>query len=98
DGCPRYDAQVLEGISAKASPLWMQMRLMAMGIRPIDLVVDITNYVMLEWGQPLHAFDADKIAGSTIVVRQGFEGEQLVTLDGQTRMLDGEMMVIADPE
>ncbi|WP_067619652.1 phenylalanine--tRNA ligase subunit beta [Alicyclobacillus acidiphilus] len=98
DGCSRYDAQVLEGIASKPSPLWMQMRLMAMGIRSIDLVVDITNYVMLEWGQPLHAFDADTIADSTIVVRQAREGEVLVTLDGQSRTLTGDMIVIADPD
>lgn len=98
DGCPRYDAQVLEGIQSKSSPLWMQMRLMAMGIRSIDLVVDITNYVMLEWGQPLHAFDSDTIADSTIIVRQARNAEVLVTLDGQSRSLSDEMIVISDPD
>ncbi|GMA56311.1 hypothetical protein GCM10025858_08140 [Alicyclobacillus sacchari] len=96
--CPRYETQVLDGIQQVASPLWMQMRLVAMGIRTIDLVVDVTNYVMLEWGQPLHAFDADSIAQSRIVVRQARDGEALVTLDGQQRMLTRDMIVISDPE
>ncbi|SIT07392.1 phenylalanine--tRNA ligase subunit beta [Alicyclobacillus vulcanalis] len=96
--CPRYEAQLLEGIERRETPLWMKMRLVAMGVRSIDLVVDITNYVMLEWGQPLHAFDADAIAEATIVVRQAREGERLVTLDGQERILTPDMMVIADPE
>ncbi|WP_304458310.1 phenylalanine--tRNA ligase subunit beta [Alicyclobacillus sendaiensis] len=96
--CPRYEAQVLEGIAVRETPLWMKMRLLAMGVRSIDLVVDVTNYVMLEWGQPLHAFDADAIAQGTIVVRQAREGERLVTLDGQERALTPDMIVIADPE
>ncbi|GLG02194.1 phenylalanine--tRNA ligase subunit beta [Alicyclobacillus hesperidum subsp. aegles] len=96
--CPRYEAQVLDGINQTSSPLWMQMRLIAMGIRTIDLVVDVTNYVMLEWGQPLHAFDADSIAQSQIVVRQAHDGEELVTLDGQKRTLNRDMIVISDPE
>ncbi|WP_206832618.1 phenylalanine--tRNA ligase subunit beta [Alicyclobacillus fructus] len=96
--CPRYEAQLLEGAEVRETPLWMKMRLLAMGIRSIDLVVDVTNYVMLEWGQPLHAFDADAIAERTIVVRQAREGERLVTLDGQERALTPEMIVIADPE
>lgn len=95
--CARYDAQVLEGLQSVPSPLWMQMRLMAMGIRSIDVIVDVTNYVMLEWGQPLHAFDADSIAEGTIVVRQANEGETLVTLDGQSRALNVGMIVISDP-
>lgn len=98
DGCPQYEAQVLRGVDARPSPLWMQMRLMAMGVRSIDVVVDVTNYVMLEWGQPLHAFDAEAIADSHIVVRQAVAGETLVTLDGQTRQLDEEMIVIADTQ
>ena len=97
-GCPRYEAQLLEGADVRETPLWMKMRLLAMGVRSIDLVVDVTNYVMLEWGQPLHAFDADAIAQGTIVVRQAREGERLVTLDGQERVLTPDMIVIADPE
>ncbi|MFD1676937.1 phenylalanine--tRNA ligase subunit beta [Alicyclobacillus fodiniaquatilis] len=97
DRCARYDAQMLTDLSAVSAPLWMQMRLMAMGVRPIDVIVDVTNYVMLEWGQPLHAFDAAAIADETIVVRQAADAEQLVTLDGQTRILDEDMLVIADP-
>ncbi|ACV59138.1 phenylalanine--tRNA ligase subunit beta [Alicyclobacillus acidocaldarius] len=96
--CPRYEAQLLEGVEVRETPLWMKMRLLAMGVRSIDLVVDVTNYVMLEWGQPLHAFDADAIAHATIVVRQAREGERLVTLDGQERALTPDMIVIADPE
>lgn len=98
DRCARYDAQVLHGLEATPSPLWMQMRLLAMGVRPIDVIVDVTNYVMLEWGQPLHAFDAGAIAEGKIVVRQAVDGEALETLDGQTRTLDCDMLVISDPE
>ncbi|AEJ44154.1 phenylalanine--tRNA ligase subunit beta [Alicyclobacillus acidocaldarius] len=96
--CPRYEAQLLDGADIRETPLWMKMRLLAMGVRSIDLVVDVTNYVMLEWGQPLHAFDADAIAHGTIVVRQARDGERLVTLDGQERVLTSDMIVIADPE
>ncbi|WAH43619.1 phenylalanine--tRNA ligase subunit beta [Alicyclobacillus fastidiosus] len=95
--CVRYDALVLGNVGSVPSPLWMQMRLMAMGVRPIDVIVDVTNYVMLEWGQPLHAFDAGTIAESTIVVRQARPGETLITLDGVERHLDEDMLVIADP-
>jgi len=94
--CARYDAQVLESLQKLPSPLWMQMRLMAMGIRPIDNIVDVTNYVMLEWGQPLHAFDFEEIHQSTIIVRQGSAGERMITLDGDDRPLTADMIVIAD--
>ncbi len=96
--CSRYEAQAFQGVSTGPSPMWMQNRLMAMGVRPINLPVDITNYVMLEWGQPLHAFDLDQVREHTIVVRQGRAGEQLVTLDGETRELNSETIVISDPE
>ncbi|MCL6454417.1 MAG: phenylalanine--tRNA ligase subunit beta [Alicyclobacillus sp.] len=98
DGCPRYDARVLEGLNDGPSPIWMQMRLLAMGVRPIGCIVDVTNYVMLEWGQPLHAFDLDQVHDRTIVVRQAEEGEELVTLDGIPRRLSADTIVIADPD
>ncbi|WDL96161.1 phenylalanine--tRNA ligase subunit beta [Alicyclobacillus sp. ALC3] len=94
--CSRYEAQVLTGLGQGAAPLWMQMRLLAMGVRPISLIVDVTNYVMLEWGQPLHAFDLDQVHERTIVVRQGRVGEQIVSLDGETRELTEDTIVIAD--
>ncbi len=96
--CPRYSARLIEGVKIGPSPFWMQQRLAAAGIRPISNVVDVTNYVMLETGQPLHAFDFKKIAESTIVVRRAKPGESLETLDGVSRQLDEEMLVIADPE
>lgn len=94
--CPRYSARLIEGVKIGPSPFWMQQRLAAAGVRPISNVVDVTNYVMLETGQPLHAFDFEKIAEGTIVVRRAKSGEKLVTLDGITRSLDEEMLVIAD--
>ncbi|MGM0419609.1 MAG: phenylalanine--tRNA ligase subunit beta [Bacillota bacterium] len=94
--CPRYTARVIEGIQIGPSPDWMQRRLQAVGIRPINNVVDITNYVMLEYNQPLHAFDYDKLEDNKIIVRQAREDESLITLDGQERQLDPEVLVIAD--
>ncbi|ATY85495.1 phenylalanine--tRNA ligase subunit beta [Kyrpidia spormannii] len=94
--CRRYMAQVIEGARQASSPLWMQMRLLAAGIRPIDAIVDATNYVMLELGQPLHAFDFDQVKGGHIRVRTGHPGERLRTLDGVERTLDPSMIVIAD--
>ncbi len=96
DLCPRYTARYLMNVMVKASPLWMQNRLRNCGLRPINNVVDITNYVLLELGHPLHAFDAALLEDEKIVVRRAKEAEELVTLDGVTRKLNSKMLVIAD--
>ncbi|WP_339301826.1 phenylalanine--tRNA ligase subunit beta [Paenibacillus sp. FSL K6-2441] len=96
--CSRYAVRYIADVKVGPSPLWMQNRLMAAGIRPISNIVDITNYVMLEYGQPLHAFDADKIAGGMLGVRQAKAGEKLVTLDGQERELEAGALLIVDGE
>ncbi|SDS13655.1 phenylalanyl-tRNA synthetase beta subunit [Paenibacillaceae bacterium GAS479] len=98
DECPHYSARYIKHVTVAPSPLWLQNRLMAAGIRPINNIVDVTNYVMLEYGQPLHAFDADRVAGGEIIVRLAREGEELETLDGQLRKLQPHMLVIADGE
>lgn len=94
--CKRYFTKVIKNIKVKESPLWIQTRLMEAGVRPINNIVDITNYVMLEFGQPLHAFDLDKIEGKKIVVRNAKSGETLKTLDESVRKLDESTLVIAD--
>ncbi|HOS03956.1 MAG TPA: phenylalanine--tRNA ligase subunit beta, partial [Candidatus Hydrogenedentes bacterium] len=96
DLCPRYIGRVLHGVKIGPSPEWLQQRLIAAGQRPISNIVDITNYVMLETGQPLHAFDHDKLNERRIVVRTARPGETLETIDGQPRRLTEEMLVIAD--
>jgi phenylalanyl-tRNA synthetase beta chain len=98
DLCPRFTARVFENVRIAQSPPWLKARLSAAGQRPINNVVDITNYAMLLTGQPLHAFDLDRIAGGRLVVRRAQEGEGVQTLDGQTRTLDAEMVVIEDAE
>lgn len=98
DLCQRFTARVFEGVEIGPSPPWLKARLMASGQRPISNVVDITNYVMLLTGQPLHAFDLDRVAGQSLTVRLARRGEQLQTLDGQTRMLDEQMLVIDDAD
>jgi phenylalanyl-tRNA synthetase beta chain len=97
DLCPRYCAQVFE-VRIGPSPEWLRDRLDAAGVRPINNIVDVTNYVMLEMGQPMHAFDLDRLAGGAIVVRRARPGERMRTLDGVERTLDAEMLVIADAE
>ena len=97
DLCPRFAVRVLKNIKVKPSPDWMQNRLRACGVRPISNVVDVTNYVMLELGQPMHAYDYDMVAEHTLIVRRAAEGEKLMTLDGQERLLDSSMITISDP-
>jgi phenylalanyl-tRNA synthetase beta chain len=97
DLCRRYTLRVIDGVRVAPSPAWMRSRLRAAGLRPISNVVDITNYVLWELGHPLHAFDAGGVTDATIIVRRAQTGERFVTLDGQTRMLDDSMLVIADP-
>ncbi len=98
DLCPRYCARVVKNIRLAPSPEWMQRRLASVGIRPINNVVDITNYVMEEYGQPMHAYDLDTVAGRRIVVRRAAHGEKFVTLDGQERSLDEDVLMICDGE
>ena len=96
--CPRYTARVVKNIKIGPSPEWMQRRLASVGIRPINNLVDITNYVMEEYGQPMHAYDLDTIAGREIVVRRAEDGEKFVTLDGQEREMDSSVLMICDGE
>jgi phenylalanyl-tRNA synthetase beta chain len=98
EDCPFYAAQVVHNLKVGPSPQWMQNRLISAGIRPINNIVDITNYVMLETGQPLHAFDYDQISGGQIGVRRAHEGEQIVTLDGVVRTCDPDMLLITNGE
>jgi phenylalanyl-tRNA synthetase beta chain len=96
--CPRFTARVFSNVRIAPSPLWLKARLMAAGMRPINNVVDITNYAMLLTGQPLHAFDLDRVAGGRLTVRRANDGERVQTLDGQTRELDAETVVIDDDQ
>jgi phenylalanyl-tRNA synthetase beta chain len=96
DLCPHYTARVFRNVKIGPSPDWMQRRLTAVGLRPINNIVDITNYILFEMGQPLHAFDLDKIAGQQINVRRAKAGEKITSLDGHERPLSPEMLVIAD--
>ena len=94
--CPRYMAIVLDNIKVESSPLWMQKRLLSYGVRPINNIVDITNFVMLEYGQPMHAFDYDKISGKKIIIRRAKNNEKIIALDDNEYKLNSEMLIIAD--
>ncbi len=98
DLCPRFCARVITGLTVRPSPPWLAQRLRAVGLRPINNLVDVTNYVMWELGQPLHAFDLDAVAQHRIVVRRARPGERLITLDGQERVLAPTMAMVCDPE
>ena len=98
DLCTRFCARVCKNIRIAPSPEWMQRRLAACGIRPINNLVDITNYVMMEYGQPMHAYDLKNVSGSKIIVRRAKDGDEFQTLDGQVRKLDSEMLMICDAE
>ena len=98
DACLRYAARLLTNVKIAPSPWWLRQKLLAVGLRPINNVVDITNFVMMEYGQPLHAFDYQKLAGAQIVVRKAREQEKINTLDGIERKLDQEMLLICDAE
>ncbi|MCK8817110.1 phenylalanine--tRNA ligase subunit beta [Natroniella sulfidigena] len=95
---PRYAGRIITGVEVKDSPRWLKKRLEAIGVRPVNNIVDVTNFVLMELGQPLHAFDYEQIAGQKIVVRRANSEEELVTLDDQQRELDEEMLVIADDQ
>ncbi|HIS93700.1 MAG TPA: phenylalanine--tRNA ligase subunit beta [Candidatus Alectryocaccomicrobium excrementavium] len=98
ENCPRYAARVITDVKIAPSPMWMREYLYGAGVRPINNIVDITNFIMLETGHPMHAFDLDKVREQTIVVRRAREGEHLTTLDGKEHVLNGSMLVIADKE
>ena len=96
--CPRYSYRIIDGIKIKPSPRWMQERLIAYGFRPINNVVDTTNYIMIEFGQPLHAFDYDKISGAKMTIRRARTNEKLETLDGIIRVLNSQAIIIQDKD
>jgi phenylalanyl-tRNA synthetase beta chain len=96
--CPRYAGRLLKNVTIGPSPWWLKKRLLSVGQRPINNVVDVTNLVMMEYGQPMHAFDFSRLAGGKIIVRRATEGEKITTLDGETRQLDQEMLLICDGE
>ena len=94
--CYRYVGAVVENVRIKPSPRWLRERLRASGVRPINNIVDITNFVMLEYGQPMHAFDLRYLEGNSVIVRRAENGERITTLDGIERTLTDDMLVIAD--
>jgi len=98
DRCKRYMGRVIRNVTVGESPEWLKKRIRAMGLKPINNVVDITNFVMFEYNQPMHAFDLDKVANGSIVVREAKMGEKITTLDGVERELTNGELVIADDE
>ncbi len=94
--CPRYMGRIIQNVKIGPSPKWLQQKLTAAGLRPINNIVDITNFILTEMGQPMHAFDVETLAGKQIIVRNALQDETIVTLDGEERKLDGSMLVIAD--
>lgn len=94
--CPRYTAKIVLNVDVVPSPNWLKSRLIVLGLRPINVIVDVTNYVMMELGQPLHAFDLDRLDGKKIVVRTAVDGEKFITLDGKERILNESMLMICD--
>ena len=98
DLCPRYCASLITGVKVGESPKWIQERLLSYGMRPINNIVDVTNFVMLEYGQPLHAFDYEFIRGKKIIVRRAEDGERIISLDDVERTLSSDTLVIADTE
>ncbi|HEV7506180.1 MAG TPA: phenylalanine--tRNA ligase subunit beta [Thermoanaerobaculia bacterium] len=98
EGCPRFTGRVVRGVTIGPSPEWLRRRLESIGLRPINNVVDVTNFILWELGQPLHAYDFAKLAGGQLIVRRARAGEKLITLDGVDRELDPEILVIADAE
>ena len=96
--CPRFTARAFDGVKIGPSPLWLRARLLAAGQRPISNIVDVTNYVMLLTGQPLHSYDLDRVAGGVLIVRAASSGEKITTLDGSERVLDSEMVIICDQD
>lgn len=96
--CPRYCARVVTDLKIEPSPRWMQQRLRLVGLRPINNIVDITNYVLVEYGHPMHAFDLACVADGHIIVRNAYEGEHVTTLDGKERVMSEDMLLIADPQ
>lgn len=94
--CPRYSAKVVKGVTVKESPEWMKKRLKAIGLRPISNIVDITNYIMYEFGQPMHAFDLDKVGGKKIIVRKAGSDNKFTTLDSKERIINPESLMICD--
>ncbi|MCS6807254.1 MAG: phenylalanine--tRNA ligase subunit beta [Bacteroidota bacterium] len=98
EGCHRFAGRIIMGVTVAESPQWIKDRITACGLRPINNVVDITNYVMLECGKPIHAFDLNTIAGNTLIIRKARDGEEFITLDGKTRILDSSMTMVCDAE
>ncbi len=94
--CPRYSARIIRGINVTESPAWLKQRLILVGLRPVNVVVDVTNYVLMEQGQPLHAFDLSKVEGNKIICKTAKNGEKFTTLDGKERILDDSMLMICD--